>query len=218
MEVNMTLTIETFKHPSTETYCHRVSGVLIQRFNAAIVWPGQNPGCCCVVGEEFQKEISRKQRKPKFYYIDSVQASDHREMIRKCVDILARIPIETFYSTQEKAAIYTLQDWNSEQGDNNLQEIWTQVPSCYQEDGNIEYHLSVLKELMNPTAERLLWLDMGQIRSELANIPANVINILHSEFPQAAALAYVTTSLEADPYCPNDEVSLAKTDYDLFGK
>lgn len=214
----MTLTIETFKDPSTDSYYHRVSGVLIQRFNAAIVWPGQNPGCCCVVGEEFQKEIFRRQRKPKFYYIDSVQASDHREMIRRCVDILARYPIETFYSTQEKAAIYTLQDWNSEQGDNNLHEIWTQVPCCYEEDGNIEYQLNVLKEIMNRAAERLLWLDKGHIRSELANIPANVSNILHSEFPQSAALAYVVTSLEADPYFPHDKVSMVKTDYDLFAK
>jgi hypothetical protein len=210
--------IETSKDPSTETYYHLVSNAKIQRFNAAIVWPGEKPGHCCVVGEEFQKEIIRKQRKPKFYYIDSVQASDHREMIQRCVDILSRFPVETFYSTREKAAIYTLQDWNSDQGDNDLQEIWTQVPCYYEEDGNIEYHLNVLKGLMNPAAERLLWLDKGPIKSELANIPGNVDKIHHGEFPQAAALAYVVTSLEADPYCPSDEVSLAKTDYDLFGK
>jgi hypothetical protein len=216
----MVLPIETFKHPSTEKDCHRESGsdVLFQRFIAAIVWPGAKPGCCCIIGEELQASLVRKQRKPKFYYMDSIQAPDHNSMIQKCVDLSVRYPIKTFYSTQEKAALNILQDWNSDQGDNDLQVIWTRIPSCYEEDGNIEYHLNVLKSLMNPAAERLLWLAKGPIKSELANIPGNVSNIHHSDFPQVAALAYAVTSLEADPYCSSDEISSVITDYDLFGK
>lgn len=164
-----------------------------RRVVGGIAWPGTLPGFAVVVGEEILPAVGSKDHH--LYVLAEVEEPDVYTLFKRSAEIAVRYHASCFYGRYDLAMINSLNLWNR----NALKKgtaVFNFDRALLSEEGKINYHLNVTKNLLLPERKLLHLSDM----IESPKLPAHVQSLPPSvatdqDCPHVAALGYAVTLL-----------------------
>jgi len=187
---------------------------LYQRIWAGIVPPSGRAGAIVVIAQELSL------RPPASLFVVATgeeQAADN--LLQKCLDFRALYQIEQFYGrTKDSDFLRYLSHWNAERREKHLKTVEISTAPNSSSDGNIAFHISLLRSRLTPNNKILTLNDSKLLPAAFQELSmSDVSTAKDNEHPLLAALGYVVAALDLYAADWNDQKpEFAKTEYDLF--
>ena len=144
------------------------------------------------LGQDYQRHENR------FYWLCECRGVDTGEFLRRCIQLQSIYKIEQFYAPPDPAIYHFLTHFNQSQRAKDEREFqFNEVP--YYDNGKIKLHLDIMSEQLKTRSKSLI-LDKESVLPDLLSNMTDSFDLLDKDYPELAALAYVTTMLVAFPY------------------
>lgn len=179
-----------------------------KKFNrvfGGFAWPAENPGFSILIGEQVDiidtsstPELSRR-----YHVIDEKEDHSMDMLIRWSITRGFSNKCNGFYGRTKKGqgqgkplpAMNFLESWNNDAYRKRVKSFYIYDSPYVEQNGYIEYHLNILKPLLDPNKKRLA-LYNSILKGYLLNIPQDISKINDLDFPAVSALAYAISALE----------------------
>jgi len=181
----------------------------IYRPRAAIMFPRDKPGVIIVAAEQAEFRKAKE-----LYILHEHQNQDAGLLFDRMVEIQQLMHIKQTFSrlTPQEAQFV---NWkNSELRLEKKKDLLIGLPPLADDNGNIGYHLNVLKDLSRPGKERLFYRKESNLPQEVAQIPDQTHDAIDTEHPFLAAVAYVVSALTLYETLEPDMIYPSKREYD----
>lgn len=182
-----------------------------QRICAGFVPPANRQGALVVLGEE------ATWRPPAHvFWLADAQEQTLDKLILRAIDFQREFLIQDFYGrTNDESVMRYLNLWNRDQRDRRMTGLYvSSAPNC---EGNISYHVSILRDRLNPNKKTLHIGKSKRLPAALQELPAGEIaTATDRDFPMVAALGYAVSALSEWEYYEGPRPTRAKMDYDVL--
>ena len=185
----------------------------LYRPRCAFQLPRSNQGAVVIIAEEYQFRKAKQ-----LYLLYEFTTDDAGLLLEKVKELQYVLEIREIYTRLIPSEINMLQFANHASWLKKRKEISVLTPLPCDDNGNIDYHLTVLRGLTRPENTRLIFRAGSSLETELAALPANPYNIKDDDHPLVAALCYGIVSLISSETVdqPDNYSDRAKTDWDPF--
>ena len=177
-----------------------------------IGWPGERPGFVVVVGEELKPLPGTETKCCRV--VEEAEGEDLRSLIRHGIRIQrsAGRSIQFYGRTQQSAeqapqGMKFLDSWNRDVLSRKSRESTFHVYEApHSQEGNLEYHVNVIKERLYGDPVSLCLLENGELIKCLQDLRiTDVPQATDSQHPAIAALGYAITALMEYRVDPDEE-------------
>lgn len=176
------------------------------RIFGGFAWPAENPGFAVVVGEELtyldvQEHAKAPQLERKYHVINEFESHNIDLLVKMAIVMKVRHKTQSFYGRLHRGqgkplpAMNYLESWNNDAHRRKVKSFYILEAPYVEETGLIQYHLNILKPLLDPR-KKLLKLYDSKLKMYLTKIPVDVTRIRDTDRSQVAALAYAVSALE----------------------
>lgn len=181
-----------------------------RRVVGGIAWPGDFPGFAVVIGEESYPAVGSKDYH--LYVLAEAEEMDVHQLFRRCADLSVKYSVKydvfPFYGRRDQAMMSLLNLWHRDARDNR-RDVFDFDSALNSDNGNISYHINVVKELLLPERKILHLSDViekPKLPAHIQSLPPNVGSIpTDIEYPAVAALGYAVTFLKSFRYDDYEE-------------
>ena len=188
---------------------------LPEKFNRVIggfAWPAENPGFSILIGEQLELDDrkSNSMLTRKYHVITEFENHSMDMLVRWSITRGVTYKCNGFYGRIKKGhgkgkplpAMNFLESWNMDAYRKRVKSFYVYEAPYIENDGHIEYHLNILKGLLDPN-KTILFLHDSILKGYLLNIPTDVTKVNDLDYPAVSALAYAASALEV--YKPDEE-------------
>lgn len=179
---------------------------------AGFVPPGPKGGAIVVSGHEWVL------RPPSpIFWISEAQEQTTDRLIQRALDMKAKFKIEEFVGFLDDHFSRYLSLRNANARDQRNAELQIS-PAPNSDTPNISFHVTLIRELLNPTKKLLHLGQSKNLRAALQELSKSEMDAATAkEHPLLAALCYAVSNLEVYPPDYGDKrPAFAKMDYDLL--
>lgn len=184
-----------------------------RRVVGGIAWPGDFPGFAVVIGEESYPANGSKDHH--LYVLAEAEEVDVHQLFGRCAELSGKYDVFSFYGRRDQAMMSLLNLWHRDARDNR-RDVFDFDSALNSDNGNISYHINVVKELLLPERKILHLSDViekPKLPAHIQSLPPNVGSIpTDIEYPAVAALGYAVTLLAEFSYDYEEEEEERSTD------
>lgn len=202
--------------PDLQNYYYRDGDPrFYQRVWAGLVPCFQRQGGLVVVAEE------KTWRPPvHLFWIAEAVCLTNDELLSRAMDFRSLWLVDAFYGrTTDASFMRWLSYHNADRIERNLKTLEIlPAPNCTA-DGDISYHIGVLRNRLKPGQKSVHLLKSKLLRQALQELPVTEIaSARDRDYPLLGAFAYVVAALDAfgENFNTDSRPRKAKTDYDIF--